>query len=116
MRYIYLDAAIFVRRTKGKRPGLNQLQHLAADVLVGGRLHQVCVGFTIGFVSDFLVNRRTTVLHDRFEHHQSVESSVWIRREDLLLNLRDRILRTLSSHKVKRKLSNLSNTDNFNLT
>lgn len=94
MRNIYLYSAVFVRRTKRKRPSLDEFEHFVANILVGGVLNQLSVRFAVSLIGNFFMSRRSTVLDNRLEYHQSIESGVRVWREHFLLHLLNRIFWT----------------------
>lgn len=83
-----------MRSAERNRPRLNQLQHFIPHIVIASVANESSECLTARLVGDFLVDRRATVLHDRLEHHQRVESSVRIGRWDFLYNCGDCCLGT----------------------
>lgn len=65
-------------------------------------LDKLRVCFTVRLVGDFFVNRRATVLDNRLENHERVESSVGVWGEHFLLDLLNGIFGAGKIRKIRK--------------
>ena len=59
---------VAIHRTKGESPGLDQLQHLDFDILVGRGLDELRERLTIFLNGDLIMHRWAAILDNAFEH------------------------------------------------
>lgn len=82
----YLDGLVLVRGAEGVRPGLHQLQHLLAHVLVGRRLEETAEHLAVLLGEHLLVNGCAAVLDDALEDQEGIAGGVRVGRVHLLLD------------------------------
>lgn len=90
----YLDRPVLGSGSECIGPALDQLEHLVPDILVGRLVDQTGEHLAVRLARDLIMNRCPTVLHDRLQDDQGVQSRVWIRREHFLLDKSKGVLRT----------------------
>jgi len=68
----YLDGLVLVRGAECIGPGLDQFEHLLADVLVGRGLQEAAEHLAVLLGEDLFVNGCSTVLDDALEDQKGI--------------------------------------------